>query len=580
MFFMLSACVPAHQKALSPSLEKHQKTSVASAKDTAPKPSISEVIQKKSDAFLYLASKAALNDKNYALARSLLEILAKRSDQLLPQLELARLYLNAGKGAQAETLLAPFLKKFPIHKADNEHNSNVVLYGLYVGALLGQHKNDSAVGYLKELLANNPKLTAIRVRLVQVLMTQQSWHEADALIKEGLKQKEQAVLLGLQVESFLHQGHTKKARRTVRRWLELQPNNEKVIILQSDLEREAGNTKKSTRILRNFITTHPAALEVSHHLGQWLIQQKRLAEAARVYEAMLPYGKASVEIYSTLALLYYQQKQHRKAADALIEGLRLAPNNAMFHFYLGVNQEILGELDAAVRHYKHVTKQHNRYAMSQLRLAVIAMNRNALDRAISILEPLLEEKPEFSDGWAVLSSLYLQQKAYQKLLDATRPALALASIPDGLLLNRAVALDHFKRFDEIDSTIQQLLVQSPDNAEALNFLGYSLAERGVRLDEAEKYLRRALKEKPNNGFYLDSLAWIFYQRGIYPKAITLQRKALKFVDTIDPIMLDHLGDMLWRNGEQADAILTWKDALSREKGDKQKDLEKKIRQGL
>ncbi len=581
VLLLLSACIPPHQRALSPSLVKKPTTAApAPNKHAAEQPSMTEVLQKKSDAFLYLSSKAALNDRNYPLARSFLEILAKRSQQLLPQLELARLYLDAGKAAEAETLLTPFLKKNPIQQANSNHDSNVVLYGLYVGALLGQHKNSAAITYLTKSLTKNPTLTPIRVRLIQTLMTQKSWHKAEALIKQGLKQKALPVLLGLQAESALHQGHIKQALRSIQRWHLLQPDNEKVIILQSNIELQANHVKKSEQILQRFISTHPAALEVSYHLGQLLIRQKRLAAATRVYEKMLPYGKAKVEIYSTLALLYYQQKQHRKAANALIEGLRLAPNNDMFHFYLAVNQEILGEFDAATRHYKQVSKQHERYAMSRLRLAVMAMNRNEVDQAIAILESILQEKPAFSDAWEVLSSLYLQQKTYQKLLDKTKPALALKEVPNGLLLNRAVALDYFKRFEDIDATIGKILAQSPDNAEALNFLGYSLAERGIRLNEAEKYVRRALKSKPNNGFYLDSLAWVFYQRGVYPKAISLQRKALKAVDTVDPIMFDHLGDMLWQNGDRIAAIAAWKNALSRVKGDKQKDLEKKIRQGL
>lgn len=585
--FMVSACVPPHQKS-SLLINKQKNTNHASttSKKVGPstipnsEPSMDDILKSKSDTFLYMASKAALNDGNYPLARSFLLVLAGRSQQLLPQLELARLYLGAGQAEQAEVLLLPWLNSNPVYHITNEHDNKVVLHGLYVEALIRQHKTDAAITYLKGLVKNNPALMTFHIRLIQGLMTQKSWKKAELFIKQGLKRKEFPILLSLQVETALQQGHTRQALRSIRRLRVLEPDNEKAVILHSNIELQAKKRKKAEKILRRFITSHPTALQVSHRLGQLLTQQSRLADAAHVYEGMLEYAKTKVEIYSTLAMLYYQLKDHRKAADALIEGLRLTPNNGMFHFYLAVNQELLGELDAAARHYKQVSKEHERYGMAQLRLAVIAMNRDKLDSSMSILRAVLKEKPTFGDGWSMLSSLYLQQEAYQKLLDHTEQALKLKRIPNELLLNRAVALDYLKRFDAIDATIGQLLKQSPENAEALNFLGYSLAERGVRLDEAEQYIRRALKKKPNNGFYLDSLAWVFYQQGAYPKAIKTQRQALKEVDDIDPVMFDHLGDMLWRQGNHPAAIKSWKNALSREKNDKRIALEKKIRQGL
>jgi len=582
LLLLVVACVPHHSTSNAGKKVKTTQDQVPQVVATTKKTAfdMQTMLSKKSDDFLYLASKAALNDGDFNSAHMFLKILAKRSDQLSPQLELARLYIEVKEGAKATALLQPWLGKFPITGSTSEHHEAVMLHQLYARSLQVQGRGAEAIAALQAMLENNPDLESSRVYLVQLLLTEKQLKRAAKIVKEALAQRESAIMLNLQTDIALRQNNMKLAQQSIVRLEALKPNDEQVAILHSGIETQLGNPKKAESVLRTFLTRHPGALQVAHGLGQLLIQQKRLDDAISVYQGMLQYGEATVEIYSTLSLLHYEQKHYRQAADALIEALRLEPENDMFHFYLAVNQDLLGELDAARGHYVQVSPAHERYAMSQLRIAAIAMQQKKLSEAESTLLVLLKEKPGFGDGWAMLSAVYLQQESYQKILDKTQAALRLTVVPNGLLLNRAVAYDHFKRYSDMDASIQKLLQQSPDDAEALNFLAYSLAERGERLDEAEGYIQRALKQQPENGFYLDSLAWIYYQRGAYSEAVRIQQRALAKVKEIDPVMFDHLGDMLWKQGKQQAARQAWQDALSRERASKRAVLEKKIRLGL
>ncbi|MDQ6979763.1 MAG: tetratricopeptide repeat protein [Mariprofundaceae bacterium] len=581
ILLLVTGCVPhqgTHGTTEKAVTAQHQATHAATPKKSAV--DMRTMLSKKSDEFLYLSSKAALNDGDFNAAYMFLGILAKRSTQLSPQLELARLYIETKQGAKASALLQPWLRKFPVDASTIEHSDAVLLHQIYAKSLQVQGKNTEAITTLQAVLDSNPNVQSSRVYLVQLLLAEKQWKRAGRLVKESLAKRESAIMLNLQTDIALRQNNMKQARRSIIRLEALKPHDEQVTILHSGIENQSGHDKKSEAILRAFLTRYPSALQVAHRLGQFLIQQKRLDDAIEVYQGMLQYSKGVVEIYSTLSLLNYETKHYRQAADALIQALRLEPENEMFHFYLAVNQELLGELDSARQHYVKVSSTHERYAMSQLRVAAIAIEQKKLSEAESTLLAVLKEKPDYADGWGMLSAVYLQQEAYQKILDNTQPALTLTPVPNSLLLNRAVAYDHFKRYSDIDSTIQQLLQQSPDDAEALNFFGYSLAERGERLDEAEGYVQRALKQQPDNGFYLDSLAWIYYQRGVYSKAARIQRRALAKVKNIDPVMFDHLGDMLWRQGKQQAARQAWQDALSRARTSKRTALENKIRHGL
>jgi len=176
-----------------------------------------------------------------------------------------------------------------------------------------------------------------------------------------------------------------------------------------------------------------------------------------------------------------------------------------------------------------------------------------------------------------LSNLRLQQKAYAKLLEETEPALAL-EFSSVLLFNRAVALESRKDFKHLDETLNLLLEQNPNHAEALNFYGYSLADRGVRLDDALGMIEKALQQKPKDGYYLDSLAWVYFKQGKYQQAVDVQRKAVELVQD-DAVMQEHLGDMFWKAGQHDAARQHWQKALQL-KHDNPIDVQGKVRHGL
>jgi Flp pilus assembly protein TadD len=147
-----------------------------------------------------------------------------------------------------------------------------------------------------------------------------------------------------------------------------------------------------------------------------------------------------------------------------------------------------------------------------------------------------------------------------------------------LLFNRAAAFEGLRQYNEAAGQIKKLFTIEPNNIEALNFLGYLYAEQGVQLDEAEQLIRRALEAQPENGYYLDSLAWVHFKRAEYDKAVAVQNKAISYVPD-DPVMHEHLGDMLWKSGKTDKARATWKDAIKLGHQDRQ-GVQNKIDKGL
>ena len=119
-----------------------------------------------------------------------------------------------------------------------------------------------------------------------------------------------------------------------------------------------------------------------------------------------------------------------------------------------------------------------------------------------------------------------------------------------------------KKYELSEAEFRKVLAINPDNAEALNYLGYMLANRGAKLDESAKMIQRALELEPDNGAFLDSLGWVYYQLGRYSEAEGPLLRAIQKIGT-DPTVHDHLGDLYSKMGKTNEAITQWQTSLQR-----------------
>jgi Tfp pilus assembly protein PilF len=135
----------------------------------------------------------------------------------------------------------------------------------------------------------------------------------------------------------------------------------------------------------------------------------------------------------------------------------------------------------------------------------------------------------------------------------------------------AAVYERQKEFDRAESLFMEVIKSNPDNASALNYVGYMLADRGVRLDEAVGYVEKALALDPNNGAYLDSLGWAFFKLNDLAQAEKYLLKAVSIVKN-DPTIHDHLGDLYYKTGDYEKAQEFWTKSLST--GNETEEIEK------
>ena len=131
------------------------------------------------------------------------------------------------------------------------------------------------------------------------------------------------------------------------------------------------------------------------------------------------------------------------------------------------------------------------------------------------------------------------------------------------------------RKDQSIAAMKNVLRLTPNDAEALNYLGYTYADMGINLDEAEMLIQSALKIKPDDGYITDSLGWVYYKRGDYSRALKLLTKAVSMIPD-DPVILEHLGDVYYQMNSKENALNYYRQSLKKKTSGRDV-LERKVR---
>jgi tetratricopeptide (TPR) repeat protein len=196
--------------------------------------------------------------------------------------------------------------------------------------------------------------------------------------------------------------------------------------------------------------------------------------------------------------------------------------------------------------------------------AQVLADRGKIDEAASEVRGLLKGERD-KETLLALANLYQTGRKYSdeaKILDEVEKQTTADSEKVNVEFMRGAMYERQKKYDLSEVAFRKVLAIDPDNAEALNYLGYMLANRGVKLDEAAKMIEKALKIEPDNGAFLDSLGWVYYQQGRYAEAEAPLLRAVQKIG-MDPTVNDHLGDLYLKVGKTNEAITHWQAALQR-----------------
>jgi Flp pilus assembly protein TadD len=345
----------------------------------------------------------------------------------------------------------------------------------------------------------------------------------------------------------------------LRRAAVLQPDWEIAAVYEAQLLQRRSPAEAAKR-LADFLEKFPASRDVRLNYARVLVLDKRNAEARAEFENILKRFQNDVDAIYAVGLLAFQVKEYAIAEANMKRLLELKyrdPNAA--RYTLGQIAEEQKDWPRAIDWYKSV--QRGEYALpARARTANAIAKQGKLDEARAFLRSAgAPGEPQPVQLLVAESQLLREANLHKEAFDLLGQALAKTPDQPDLLYDQALTAEKVDRFDVLEANLKRLIQLRPDHAHAHNALGYSFADRNIRLPEAKKLIERALELSPEDYFIIDSMGWVLYRMGDLKGAAAQLRRAWQ--GRPDGEIGAHLGEVLWQLGERDEARRIWQEAL-------------------
>lgn len=414
----------------------------------------------------------------------------------------------------------------------------------YLAKLLERDGDAAAGGFMQlgRLLAANPDKRA-NLRVVRAL----------AARHPEVPQAQLAI-----AQAALAASDDAAALEAARRAAAMRPGWDAAAIYEAQiLQRQS--VALAARSLAAFLEQYPKAREARLAYARLLTGERRYAEARVEFEKLLAAFPDNGDVRYAVGLLAMQLKDYATAEASLERLLEMGfrdPHGV--RFMLGQAAEEQKKWQAALKWYDSIPRGDH-YMPSRLRIASIMSKQGRLEEARAYLRALDTEGDQRVQVLIAEAQLLRDANQHRDAFDLLGKALQAQPEQPELLYDHAITAEKLERFDVLESSLRTLIRLKPDYAHAYNALGYSYAERNLRLPEARKLIERALELAPEDFYIIDSMGWVLYRMGDLKGAAEHLRRA--YLGRPDAEIGAHLGEVLWQMGERAEAERVWQEVL-------------------
>jgi len=340
------------------------------------------------------------------------------------------------------------------------------------------------------------------------------------------------------------------------------PNFQPAIILKGDLLYQLDRENDALEHLLVNTRRFPANRQMGTLYGRMLISEGELQTAQDEFKRLVARYPDNPGLRLSHALVALENGQPELAKEELAKLTEQGHHTSEASYYLGRIEDEAGNTEQAIGHYQSV-KEGNYYLPSLARASTLLAAEGRLEDALENIRALRRENPEQAESfWLLEINLLLDQKLQQEALETG--SKALEDHPENLQIRyaRAMLFDAMDQPGKAEEDLRLIIESDPENAVALNALGYILTTRTDRLREARGYIEQALSLDPENPAILDSMGWVLFQEGQINSALNYLSRA--WATYPDPEVAAHYGEALWMNGAEEQAQIIWKKGLEQD----------------
>lgn len=342
------------------------------------------------------------------------------------------------------------------------------------------------------------------------------------------------------------------------------------------LYEEKEKFTRAKKVYESFLKDNPNSYAVLTRMVQLKFATEDYKDIIEYAERLSSLDSDDLNLKVRLGILYTDKKRYDDAKGIFKEVLVAVPESDKVLYYLGSLSLQTDDLEVAIDYFNKIPEESTLFHDSHMQMAQI-LSAMALDKDSDVprFEKFVSEKSKKYQTLEVelkvlLASFHEEKKDFNKainLVETIRGKKAYTENHDYYLASLYEKVKNFERSKEV---IQDLLAKNPNNAHALNFLGYSLLEQNKDLDQAYSYIKKAVALKPEDGFIRDSLGWYYYKTGDLNKALVHIKKAWEAVKT-DVVITKHLAIIYQELQKYEEAKKYYNEALKHCKVQSEKD---------
>ena len=332
--------------------------------------------------------------------------------------------------------------------------------------------------------------------------------------------------------------------------------------LRTRLLLDRGDHEAALAGLANAVAALPGDRNLRMSYARLLIEAGQLDKARREFAILLNQNPKDTESLYALGLLAAETRQFDLAESYFLDLIKRKVRLADAYFELGQIEEQRGAYDKAREWYGRV-KGEERYLNAQMRMGVVLAKLENPATVTQHFDALRRSNPQSGINLYLAEAEALREAdRNQEAFDTLDRALALHADDKDLLYARALVAERLDRIDVLERDLRAILAKDPKNAQALNALGYTLADRTDRHQEALGYIEQALALLPEDAAVLDSMGWVQYRLGDHAKSLEFLRRAYRI--NADAEIAAHLSEVLWASGQRDEAKRIWRAATAKQ----------------
>ena len=432
----------------------------------------------------------------------------------------------------------------------------------------------AAIKEYEKILEKNSENKRIRLLLTTILVRKKEFDEALKHLNMLIEQDAELIIAWYYKGRInLEMGRFEAAETCLNEALKRNATLEPALFDKATLYQMTDRNEKAAQAYENLLSIYPDNIPARERLVQAYTALGRKEAAAKQVEEIKKHSVPGDPSRQALGLIYLRQGKLDESIAELDLIVTAWPKDSKSRYYLATAYEEKGEDQKALDHFQTIPQGSIYYKNARMHVVHLLLLQEKYAQALEAVWQLMVLDTDNPDLYLMLASIHEAQEKYDDAIGAINEGLKRHEKDVNLRFRLGVILDKKGDKEACLKEMRKVLEIEPENADAMNYIGYTYAEQGIKLDEALKLIQKALQLKPKSGYIIDSLGWIYFQKGAYDKALeTLKKAALLTGD--DPTIHEHLGDTYLKKKNYEKALFHYEKALSLKPPDESRVKEK------